>query len=297
MPPRLTRPQRAVVAAALAERHGGVVHRADLRAEGVTREDVRTEVRAGRWSMAGRHTVVIGGSTPQGEGLLWRAVWESGSGAVLDGASSLLASGLTGFTTDRIWVCVPRSSRAYPVEGVVLTRRRVVTPAPRGGVPRTDVDVATIRAAQWAVSDRQAALLVCLPIQQRLTAPMRLLEAWRLVRRSRRRSVLDQVIRDVCDGAHSLGDLDFAVMCRRRGLPEPRRQVLVEQSGRVYLDVEFDGGLVVEIDGGHHARALAPVDDALRQNSLTLTRRLVLRIPVLGLRLQQDAFMDQIAEG
>ena len=94
-----------------------------------------------------------------------------------------------------------------------------------------------------------------------------------------------------------MGDLDFAVMCRRRGLPEPRRQVLVEQSGRVYLDVEFDGGLVVEIDGGHHARALAPVDDALRQNSLTLTRRLVLRIPVLGLRLQQDAFMDQIAEG
>ena len=65
--------------------------------------------------------------------------------------------------------------------------------------------------------------------------------------------------------------------------------------GRVYLDVEFtDVGLVVEIDGGHHAQALNPVDDALRQNEVTLDRRMVLRIPVLGLRLTPDAFMDQV---
>jgi len=264
----------------------------------VTREDVRTEVRAGRWSLAGRHTVVVGAGAPTGQGLWWRAVWESGSGAVLDGVSSLLASGLTGFVDERLTVAVPRSSRPYAVAGVRLTRRREVVRTPRTGVPRTPVEVATIRAAGWAVSDRQAALLVCLPIQQRLTSPQRLLEQWRNTTRSRRRGLLELVVRDVCDGAQSLGELDFARMCRRRGLPVPLRQGVVAcASGRLYLDVEFAGGLVVEIDGGHHQRALAPVDDALRQNALTLGRKLVLRIPVLGLRLAADAFLDQVEQG
>ena len=59
--------------------------------------------------------------------------------------------------------------------------------------------------------------------------------------------------------------------------------------GRVYLDVAWeDIGLVVEIDGGHHALALNPVDDALRQNEVTLSADMVLRIPVLGLRLTPE---------
>lgn len=293
----LTREQRAAVAMPLAERQGGVAHRAQLRAGGVTRWDVRSEERAGRWSTNGRHTVVIGAGEPVGLGLRWRAVWESGSGAVLDGVSSLLAAGLTGFATDTITVCVPRASTAYAVEGVRCTRRRVVVPTGRVGLPRTSVETATVRAAQWAVSDRQAALVICLVIQQGLTAPDRLLSEWRTVRRSRRRAFLDQVIVDVCDGAHSLGELDFARMCRRRGLPEPVRQRVVVLAHRVYLDAEFEGGLVVEIDGGHHQRALAPVDDALRQNSVSLTKRLVLRMPLLGLRLVEDEFMGQVAQG
>ena len=291
------RAQRAVIAAALAEQHGGVVHRRDLRAAGIAREDVRAEVRAGRWSSAGRHTLVISSQAPIGEGLWWRAVWESGSGAVLDGVSSLVASGMTGFTTETICVCVPRHSRAYDLDGVRLTRRRLVTAARRPGVPRTPVEVATIRAAQWAVSDRQAALLICLPIQQRLTSPERLLDHWQQIARSPRRAFLDCVIRDVCDGAHSLGELDFAGMCRRRKLPEPVRQRVMHLGKRVYLDVEFEGGLVIEIDGGHHGRALTPVDDALRQNSVALTKRLVLRIPVIGLRLSEDEFMAQVEKG
>jgi len=68
------------------------------------------------------------------------------------------------------------------------------------------------------------------------------------------------------------------------------------RGGRVYLDVAWeDIGLVVEIDGGHHSLALNPVDDALRQNEVTLSGDVVLRIPVLGLRLTPDAFMAQVA--
>ncbi|GAB3080515.1 hypothetical protein GCM10027053_51010 [Intrasporangium mesophilum] len=65
--------------------------------------------------------------------------------------------------------------------------------------------------------------------------------------------------------------------------------------GRVYLDVGWDDvGLVVEVDGGHHALALNTVDDALRQNEVVIAGEQVLRIPVLGLRLQPFRFMEQV---
>ena len=53
----------------------------------------------------------------------------------------------------------------------------------------------------------------------------------------------------------------------------------------------------MEIDGGHHAMALMPVDDALRQNDVVLTGEMVLRIPILGLRLHPGRFMDQVERG
>ena len=61
---RVSREQRAAVAGALADEHGGVVHRRDLRAAGISRHDVRSEVTAGRWTGAGRHTVVVGTGPP-----------------------------------------------------------------------------------------------------------------------------------------------------------------------------------------------------------------------------------------
>jgi hypothetical protein len=93
-----------------------------------------------------------------------------------------------------------------------------------------------------------------------------------------------------------LGELDFAGLCRRCNLPEPCRQVVVDGGprGRLYLDVEFPGGRVVEIDGAQHQAGLAVVDDALRSNELVLGGRAVLRIPVLGLRLEPGAFMRQV---
>lgn len=152
-----------------------------------------------------------------------------------------------------------------------------------------------IHAAQWAVSDRQAALLICLPMQQRMTSPARLALAWRGVSRSARRTFLSNVVSDVTDGAHSLGELDFARMARRVGLPMPSRQaVRTGPGGRVYLDVSWDDvGLVVEIDGGHHALALNPIDDALRQNERVVAGDRVLRIPVIGLRLAPKEFLLQ----
>lgn len=133
-------------------------------------------------------------------------------------------------------------------------------------------------------------------VQQRLVASEQLLATWREVQRSPRRALLDRVVLDVCDGAQSLGELDLAGLCRRHGLPAPARQSRRRTpAGRFYLDAEFEGGLVVEVDGGHHDLGLAPVDDPLRADEITLGSSRVLRIPLLG--LEPDAFMRQVARG
>ncbi|NNG41227.1 hypothetical protein HJ588_18365 [Flexivirga sp. ID2601S] len=293
-PPRPA--HRRSIAAELAAECGGVVHRETLAQHGIDRFAVRNEVAAARWFLAGRHTVVIGGREPSGTGRLWHAVWETGAEARLDGAAALIAAGMTGFQPEFIDVTVPAGARAQRVDGVVLHRPRIAVPAQGAGLARVGVEWATIHAAQWAVSDRQAALLVCLPLQQRLTSPPRLLLTWKGVGRSARRPFLDLVMRDVCSGAESLGELDFARMCRRAGLPPPTRQAVRRGSrGRVFLDASWDDvGLVAEIDGGHHFLALNPIDDALRQNDRVVSGDYVLRIPVLGLRLRPELFLDQV---
>jgi hypothetical protein len=184
-------------------------------------------------------------------------------------------------------VSVPKATRSRQVEGVRRHRRRILPASRRSGLPRVDVPLAAINGAAWAVSDRQAVLILCLVLQQRLTTPERLSAAWNECRTHMspaRQALLRITLGDLCNGAHSLGELDFAGLCREYGLPEPSRQVVrALPGGRVYLDAAWeDVGLVVEVDGGHHALALHVVDDALRQNSVVLREERVLRLPCSG---------------
>ena len=296
---RLSRTERARQADLVAADHDGVARRADLRAAGVTRADVRSEVSAGRWRAWGHHTVIIGNVEPEGRALLWRAVWETGGGSALDGPAALVASGLTRYDLSVIDVSVPKANRNRRLGGVRRHQRRTMPPLRAVGIPRADVPSAAVSGAAWAVSDRQAVLILCLVLQQRLTTAERLLAAWNASTTRMapsRRALLRITMRDLCDGAHSLGALDFAGLRREYGLPEPSRQaVRTLPDGRIYLDVAWeDIGLVVEIDGGHHAMALNVVDDALRQNEVVLREERVLRVPVLGLRLVPDDFMGQV---
>ena len=66
-----------------------------------------------------------------------------------------------------------------------------------------------IRAAHWATSNRQAALILLMTVQQRLTTPRRLAAAQRLVRGRTRRAFIRAVVRDIAFGVQSLGELDF----------------------------------------------------------------------------------------
>ncbi len=282
-----------------AERFGGVLSRTALRGFGADRHVIAREVAGDRWAIHGAQTVAVHTRPLEAPALWWRAVWETGSGvAALDGVSALLAAGVTGYGEPAVHVSVPDAYSPKRTPGVRIHRvvrldRELMTDR---GVPRVRPALAAVRAAHWAVSDRQAALVLVLPIQQGIVSGPQLRAATSMWSGRRRRALVPQLVRDITDGATSLGELDFARMCRVRDLPEPDRQVVRRTPrGRVYLDVRWGRSrLVVEIDGSHHGEGLTVISDHLRQNEVALTRDIVLRISLLGLRLAEDAFLDQV---
>ena len=201
---------------------------------------------------------------------------------MLVGVSALSAAGLTGFEVAAVHVSVPHGTRVGKVDGVCLHRvcDARASDVHTAGVPRTRPSVATVRAAQWAVSDRQAALLVCMAVQQRLVRARDLVPVRWPGAHYGRTVFVRQLLLDVADGAQSLGELDFAALCRTRGLPEPERQVVrTGPRGRIYLDVGWrECPLVVEVDGAQHRQGRAVTADNLRRNHLAISGDTVLTI-------------------
>jgi very-short-patch-repair endonuclease len=156
--------------------------------------------------------------------------------------------------------------------------------------------VAAVRAALWAKSDEQSALVLALCVQQRIVSADDLLMEFTTVRRHPRRRFLRLVLADLVNGAESMGELEFARLCRAAGLPEPDRQVPRRgPHGMFSVDTEWSQyGVVVEIEGIHHLTADQAMADASRQNEITLQNSRVLRIPVLGLRLSAHTYLDQV---
>lgn len=285
----------------LARRQGGVISRPQLYGVGVTRWQIVAHVRAGRWQRLSDQAVCVHNGPVEAMGLLWAAVFQGGPRAHLDGASALVAGGLERFTVDRVRVSVPRGARVRRRRHTDIrqTRRWSAQDIVEVGIPRSRPAVAAVRAALWARSDKQAALVVTMTVQQGLATAQEVGVELLRVRRDKRRGFLHALMNDLLDGARSLGELDVARELRRRGLPAPERQVLRRDArNRYYLDLYWpEWHLVVEIDGIHHTWAHNVVGDALRQNLLMLGEDKVLRLPLLGLRLCPDDFFAQIEEG
>ncbi len=285
-------------AADVAATQGGVVSRRQLYGAGLLRGQVRAQVAARRWRRSGSQSVAIHTGPLSEEGRRWAAVFEAGPRAFLDGDSALVAGGLTGWSSDVLRISVPRGVKPRRGKGINVrqTRRWAADDVAPSGIPRSRPDVAAVRAALWARSDKQAALVLTMTVQQGLATAEQLGREMLRVRRDKRRAFIHLVLLDLLGGVRSLGELDFARECRRRGLPEPSRQVVRKgKNGSYFLDVEFDDwGVVVEVDGVHHSWASQIVPDALRHNDVTLQGSVVLRLPLLGLRVAPDEFFAQI---
>jgi very-short-patch-repair endonuclease len=284
----------------LATQQGWVLSRKQLYAAGITRWEIRGQVRMRRWQLIGDQSVCLHNGPIQDWGHHWGAVFQGGPRAQLDGASALVAGGLERFNVERIRVSVPRGARIRRNRryNIRQTRRWAADDRAASGIPRTRAEVAAVRGFLWAGSDREATYLLTLRVQQGLAPPDAIAQEALRVRRDRRRSMLHTVAGDLVDGARSLGELDIARGLRERGLPPPERQVLRrDRAKRYFLDLYWpDHHLVVEIDGIHHTWVENVVGDALRQNSLAIDGDTVLRVPLLGLRLNPDEFFAQIEE-
>ncbi|KQW43988.1 hypothetical protein ASC77_21585 [Nocardioides sp. Root1257] len=292
---------RFVAARDLAADQGGVLSRPQLYGVGITRWEIRGQVRGHRWQLIGDQCVHLENGHLSPEGEQWAAVFHGGPRACLDGGSALVAAGLERYTLERVRVSVPRGARIrrHPRFDIRQTRRWAESDIIRVGLPRTRSATAAIRAALWARTDREATYVLLLAVQQRIVAARDIGTELLRVRRDKRRLLLHSVVNELLDGAQSLGEIDIATLLRRRGLPAPARQaVRQDRRGRYYLDLSWpDYRLVVEIDGIHHAWVENLVGDALRHNAVALDGDTVLRVPLLGLRLQPEAFLDQIEDG
>jgi hypothetical protein len=143
--------------------------------------------------------------------------------------------------------------------------------------------------------------LVAALVQQRLTTAERLVSVAEADRCLRHRAVVLPALHDIAGGAQALSEIDFGALCRRFGLPQPRRQVVrTDPRGRRrYVDAELvgpDGRVVlVEVDGALHLLAKQYWQDMDRANELTIAGERLLRFPTVVFRTQPARMADQLS--
>lgn len=253
---------------------------------------------SGQWRRLTRKVYAAGPAEPTDEQELWAAALHFGKDSLLSGQAALGVHGWTGQRAGDIDVLVPRKAyvRGTP-QGVAVHRTIFMPRASRQGIPRAVPESATADAAAWARTTREAEFLVVSVLQQQLCTPTAL-EAVLLDRTTTsRRSVILATIREFKGGSTTMGELDFARLCREYGIREPDRQVWCKVGGkRRRLDCHWDAeGVVAEVDGIGHLEFDQYVDDQERQNDVVLTEGcVVLRATNLVLRYEPEVFMGQL---
>jgi hypothetical protein len=275
-----------------------VVRLPQLAADGVSRGRRRAQVAAGRWRAIPGKAVILHNGPLAGEAAHRAALIEVGPAARLGGTSALEVDGLGGFVEPRVHLWVAKGHRKQaPTElapEICLheTRRWTTADCVESGLPRSRREVATVQAALWARSVRQAALCLVMPIQQRLVRVDDVASQLAKVKRHEFRAALTAVLGDIAGGVQSLNELDFAVECRRRGLPEPSRQVVRRlPGGRAYLDVRWrEYRVAVEVNGAGHDRLDVALRDEVRMVDLQAQGDAAIPVSVLTLRVNSEPF-------
>jgi hypothetical protein len=284
----------------LATRQRGVLHRRQLDALDLTRGYVSAQLAARRWSAFGHKVVALQNAPLQRDQLVWLAVLDAEGLVALCSHTALELAGFAPLASEatEIHIVIARGAKVSRFAGVRVHESRRLRPADvlrQGGLPRTGVERSAIDAAAWQPFPRFACLILAAVVQRRLTTAARLGAELSGVGRVRHKAYMRLALTDIAEGAHSLGELDLAALCRRFGLVSPTRQVLRRDAGgrRRYLDAEWrlpSGEIVVlEVDGSHHLDVASWQADMKRERSVVVSRRWVLRATVFEVRLEVAA--------
>lgn len=272
-----------------------------LRADGVTRRQLATELSACRWQRAGLAIVLHNGPlSPAQQRRVARV--HAGPCSVLTAFTAAEVLGVHGWERTEIDVLAPAGTRRRAGCPVPFRLHRYgsrpVRTVPGGGVEI--LPDALLRAAATFASARPASGLLAAAVQQRRVGCDAIIESLRRSPRSRHHAALLAAVADIAGGSEALSEIDFVRLCRRHGLPEPLRQeVRLDSAGRRrYLDATWrraDGRLVVaEVDGGLHLIATNWWKDQLRQNELALADAIVLRFPTVVVRTDDVRIARQL---
>jgi hypothetical protein len=294
---RQAEPVRDDIWADLAVRQDGMIARRQLRPLGIDRHQVRNQIAARRW--ASRSSTVISTFTgPLGfRHRLWLGALHAGGDSLVGGLSAATAHGLRRWERDEVSVLVDDQLVLESIPGVrwVRTRRSLETLRdPRSELPLCRLEPALLLFAGYTRASRTAHGVLAAAVQQRLTTPERLMAWIEKMQPLRRAAQFRQTLADVAGGAHSIGELDIARICRRFRLPRPDRQVQRrDAAGRLrYTDCEWtlaNGHLVVlEIDGGFHMELEHWQDDIVRERRLSDPGRTAIRCTTRELRDEPD---------
>jgi hypothetical protein len=236
------------------------------------------------------------------EAELWVAVLDAQPPVALGSWTGLAKHGLRGWDRPGTHIVVSRGAKTRRIPGVVVHESR--RPAPEEIVhvdrlPVHTVERCAVDAAAWQSSPRTAVGLLAAVVQQRRTTPERLWEQLERVGKVRFRELMRRSVADIRGGSDALSEIDFVRLCRRGGLPEPRRQERRRDSRgkHRFLDAEWELGdgrrLVVEIDGVGHMDATRWYDDLLRDAELdTGDGTIRLRLPAAAARTEPDRVLS-----
>ncbi len=214
---------------------------------------------------------------------MWVALMSAPPGTLLHGLSGAQHDGLRGITPHQLTLVVPGSSRNclgrfgeladdWEISLRWSTKLGPEDVNPLSIPPRTRLPRSLIDGASERVPKRRARVIVLAAVQQRLLRTPTLWEALSRRGRCRNRAIIVESILDATGGIESLPEADFNVIRRRRRLPEPRRQqVLQRPDGRYFLDNDWpEFGVRVEIHGIPHSEVQNWDNDLLRQNDISI---------------------------
>ena len=257
---------------------GHIVSRAQLRAAGWTKPEIRGPVRSRRWQVVhpgvyATHTGPIGYDQQ-----LLAALLYAGPEAAWSHYTAAEQLGLLKPDSNRpVYVTIPERRRVVPRPNVVISRdahwadRLAQVVPPR----RTPAD-AVLDIVGIAPSVDQAAAVIAEACQSGRVTAAGILGALADRPRLRHRGSLRPILADVAAGSHSLLELRYLHdVERRHALPTGVRQRAVDGE---FTDVFYRGfELVVELDGRLHLVPRRRWRDLDRDNRATLRAEATLR--------------------
>ena len=284
---RSARTQGAQVVArlsALSQSQAGVFTREQTIAWGVTVDELKAQVSAGRLLRLSPGVFFSARATPGLAGRRWAALLASGEGAVLSHWTAASVRGTSNRAQQSAWIDISIPAERHEVAvPFARVRRSRLLPAKAtvfDGWPITTAEDTVLDLVGEMRAPHDVIALLTDACRSRNVTASQILDAMAVRKRQRHRQLVKDVVADIGVGVESTLEHKYLVRVERRhGLPKARRQVQGWANGvRTRKDLEYDEfDTVVELDGRLGHEGSGRHRDRLRDNAGTRAGKATLR--------------------